>query len=526
MILRLLPGVVSGEIRCSIAVEPRLPARELFVLGTASQVPTRHRSHNSFFLRWDREGILFDPGEGTQRQLILAGLAASDITRICITHFHGDHCLGLAGIVQRLSLDNAGPVTVHYPASGQVYFERLREASIYLHRHELVAKPIAASGVIHEDAELFLEAIELSHAVDCYGYRLREKDAWRMRPERLTAVGLRGPAVGELRRDGKVTWNGRTVQRHEVCEVRPGQAFAFVMDTRPCSGAQQLALGADLLVCEATFMEDETELAHISGHMTARQAAVLARDAGVRQLVLGHFSQRYPDAEEVLAEARVEYPSAVAAVEPDVQAPEGTRHRIAVPPRAEIRLHGQFEAHITVDTADTAGFACRCGALGVNCILIERAAQSLHQGDFNVVRAEVEGLAAQLREAGFAVIRRKIEVPYDAQGVPATDAATRELPPSGYFEYQAVVALSQPSRLAELQELSQIHAACVSRTEGSEEARFVTLRVPRAGRSSADVRYAELLAALREGQFAVLSERRKFTVYDSSFDLDRGWLSM
>jgi ribonuclease Z len=98
-----------------------MSTRELFVLGTASQVPTRHRNHNGYFLALGPgEGILFDPGEGTQRQLTIAGLSASSITRICITHFHGDHCLGLAGIIQRLSLDGAGLVSVHYPASGQV----------------------------------------------------------------------------------------------------------------------------------------------------------------------------------------------------------------------------------------------------------------------------------------------------------------------------------------------------------------------------------------------------------------------
>src|SRR5919198_5227414 len=109
-----------------------MPARELVVLGTASQAPTRQRNHNGYLLRWDAEGILFDPGEGTQRQLILAGVAPSAITRICITHFHGDHCLGLPGVVQRLALDGvAHPVDVYFPASGLEYFERLRRASIF-----------------------------------------------------------------------------------------------------------------------------------------------------------------------------------------------------------------------------------------------------------------------------------------------------------------------------------------------------------------------------------------------------------
>src|SRR3982750_4590233 len=99
-------------------------ARELTLLGTASQAPTRYRNHNGYLLRWDAEGILFDPGEGTQRQLLLAGVASSAITRICLTHFHGDHCLGLPGVLQRLSLDRVThPVDVWYPAGGQEFYD-------------------------------------------------------------------------------------------------------------------------------------------------------------------------------------------------------------------------------------------------------------------------------------------------------------------------------------------------------------------------------------------------------------------
>ena len=94
--------------------------RELVVLGTASQVPTRTRNHNGYFLRWDGEGILFDPGEGTQRQMIHAGIASSEITRICITHAHGDHCYGLPGILSRMALDRVPhPIRLHYPAAGE-----------------------------------------------------------------------------------------------------------------------------------------------------------------------------------------------------------------------------------------------------------------------------------------------------------------------------------------------------------------------------------------------------------------------
>ena len=151
-----------------------MSARELVVLGTSSQVPTRYRNHNAYFLRWDADGFLFDPGEGTQRQMILAGLAASQIQHILITHFHGDHSLGLAGMIQRISLDRVlEPVHVYYPASGQVYFERLRSATIFVDQSRLVPHPIAADGVIQEAPTWVLEARRLDHGVDTFGYALR-----------------------------------------------------------------------------------------------------------------------------------------------------------------------------------------------------------------------------------------------------------------------------------------------------------------------------------------------------------------
>ncbi|MBI1917078.1 MAG: ribonuclease Z [Planctomycetes bacterium] len=304
-----------------------MSARQVVFLGTASQVPTRSRSHNALMLLWDDLGILFDPGEGTQRQMTLAGLSASQITHIAITHFHGDHCLGLAGIIQRLSLDGVPhPVEVVYPASGQVYFERLRRASIFHDRATLVPRPVRGEGEIavtrRDDVRLF--ACPLEHGVDCYGYRLQEDDGRRMLPERLEAAGVRGPAIGELIRQGTITVEGRTVSLNEVSEPKPGQSFAVVMDTRPCAGASRLALGADLLVCESTYLSSEAREAHVYCHMTAEQAAQLASAGGVRRLVLTHFSQRYLSLEPFAVEA--------SAIHDDVVVAEDLA-RVAVPRR-------------------------------------------------------------------------------------------------------------------------------------------------------------------------------------------------
>ncbi|MFF3558737.1 ribonuclease Z [Streptomyces sp. NPDC002574] len=278
-----------------------MSARELVVLGTASQVPTRHRNHNGYFLRWDGEGILFDPGEGTQRQMLRAGVAAHDLTRLCVTHFHGDHSLGLAGVIQRINLDRVPhPVTAHYPASGRHFFDRLRYATAYRETVKLREEPVSGDTVVLADGAFRLEARRLSHPVEAYGYRLVEPDGRRMLPERLAAHGITGPAVGRLQRDGEA--DGVTLA--EVSEVRPGQRFGFVMDTRLCDAVYALADGCDLLVIESTFLDEDTSLAEEHGHLTAGQAARVAAESGVRHLVLTHFSQRYTDPEAFERQAR------------------------------------------------------------------------------------------------------------------------------------------------------------------------------------------------------------------------------
>jgi len=303
--------------------------REFLALGTGSQVPTRQRNHNGYFLRWDDEGFLFDPGEGTQRQMAFGDLPASAVHRVFITHFHGDHCLGLAGFFQRLSLDRvAHPVFVHYPASGQVYFDRLRHASIYHPAVELVPVPIEVPGdglaVVAETPAYTVLAHALDHGVPTLGYQIRERDGRRFLPERLAALGVRGPAVKALGDNGFVRVGDRDVTLDEVSVARPGSRVAFVMDTRRCDGALRLAEDADLLVMDATYTAEDQALADAYHHCSSADAARTALAAGARRLALTHFSQRYADPSQHLREAREIFPETVALRDLD---------RVAVPRR-------------------------------------------------------------------------------------------------------------------------------------------------------------------------------------------------
>lgn len=318
-------------------------ARELIVLGTASQVPTRQRNHNGYLLRWDGSDTLFDPGEGTQRQFLFAGISVSKITRICITHFHGDHCLGLPGILQRLSLDGVGrPVTVAFPASGTAYFERLRHASVFDDRLSVRPVPVTpppdgslalvtpAGAGEHEPTVLFTAA--LRHGIDAVGWRIEEPPGRTMLPERLEAAGVHGPDVSRLQRQGAITADGRRVTLEETSIERRGQSVAFVMDTGWCDGAAALARGVDLLVCESTFAGADAALAAQWGHLTAAEAGRLAAEAGARTLVLTHFSQRYPDVTPLLEEAKRAFDGPVVAAT-DLM-------RVPVPPRPAVAADG------------------------------------------------------------------------------------------------------------------------------------------------------------------------------------------
>lgn len=268
--------------------------RELVVLGTSSQTPTRARNQNGYLLRWDGHGLLFDPGEGTQRQMLLAGVRASEITRICLTHFHGDHCLGLPGVIQRLSLDQvAHAVDICYPDDSRDTYGRLRRSALSEETVRLRDQPAAGALTVFPSAPFRLEARPLSHVVPAVGYRLAEPDGRRMIPSSLAARGIAGPDVGRLQRRGHVVTGGRRTTLEEVSEPRRGQRFAFVMDTRLCDTAFALAEGADVLVCESTFLREHAALAQEHGHLTAAQAGRIAAECGVRLLVLSHFSQRY-----------------------------------------------------------------------------------------------------------------------------------------------------------------------------------------------------------------------------------------
>ncbi len=296
-----------------------MSVRDLTILGTSSQQPTRFRNHGAYLFRWNEEGLLFDPGEGTQRQFIFANVAPPTVNRIFVSHFHGDHCLGLGSFLMRLNLDKVThPIHVYYPASGKKYFDRLRYGTIYHENIHVIEHPVDKAGVVHDDGNFCIEAEFLDHGVENIGWRITEPDTRKFEKEKLDACGVRGPLVRELGANGEVDVEGKIVKLDDVSWVRKGDSIAVVIDTRVCDEAVKLAKDAMVLLCESTYLEEHRELAHNHHHLTAKQAATIAKEAGAKQLVLTHYSARYVNSKEFEKEAREVFPNSFAADDFDV----------------------------------------------------------------------------------------------------------------------------------------------------------------------------------------------------------------
>lgn len=287
-----------------------MTVRDLVILGCSSQQPTRQRNQGGYLLRWNDEGLLFDPGEGTQRQFIFANVAPPCVTRILISHFHGDHCLGLGSMLMRLNLDKVKhPIHCYYPASGKTYFDRLRYGTIYHENIQVIEHPVSKEGLVHDDGKMRIEAKFLEHGVENVGWRITEADKRKFDKEKLREKGVVGPLVREIETKGKITIDGSIITLDEVSHIRKGDVFALVIDTSYCKAAVDVARNAKVLLCESTYTEKHAELAKEYQHMTAKQAAQIAKEANVEQLILTHFSARYQDLNEFLEEARPIFPN-------------------------------------------------------------------------------------------------------------------------------------------------------------------------------------------------------------------------
>lgn len=297
---------------------------QITFLGTSSGVPTRSRNVSSIALRLPQrsEVWLFDCGEGTQHQLLRSDLKLSQITRIFITHMHGDHIYGLMGLLASCGLaGNPSRIDIYGPPKLEDY---LKACSRYSQTHFSYPIKVHAvkPGLVCQDDNFSVYCAPLTHRVPAFGYRITEKDKpGQFNVKKAQSLGIPpGPIYGQLKRGEVVELSdGRRIRGVDLCgPTQAGRKFVYCTDTIFCEEAVQLAQGANVLVHEATFAHQDAELAYQRLHSTSTMAAQVALSAGVQQLIMTHFSPRYAPGnaiapEDLLAEARAIFPQTLMA---------------------------------------------------------------------------------------------------------------------------------------------------------------------------------------------------------------------
>ncbi|HEY9653564.1 MAG TPA: ribonuclease Z [Coleofasciculaceae cyanobacterium] len=297
---------------------------QITFLGTSSGVPTRSRNVSSVALRLPQraEVWLFDCGEGTQHQLLRSELRVSQISRMFITHMHGDHIYGLMGLLASCGLaGNTDRIDIYGPAALDDYLRAGKKYSQTQFAYPVQVHAVQP-GVVYEDEEYIVSCQSLKHRVPAFGYRVEEKDRpGRFNVEKAMELGIpSGPIYGKLKRGETVTLpDGRQINGLELCSApEVGRKVVYCTDTVFCDNAVELARDADVLIHEATFAHQDAQMAFDRLHSTSTMAAQVALLAGVKQLIMTHFSPRYAPGnsivlDDLLQEARAIFPNTILA---------------------------------------------------------------------------------------------------------------------------------------------------------------------------------------------------------------------
>lgn len=278
---------------------------QITFLGTSSMVPTKERNQIAVFLSYGAEGILFDCGEGTQRQFKITGISLTKVTKILISHWHGDHVLGLPGLIQTLSSSEYNQtLEIYGPAGTKKRMEKMFEAFVFDKKLDFIVKEVK-SGVFFENSEYRIEALQLEHGVEILGYSFIEKDKRKVDMKKASKLEIpEGPLIGKLQQGNPITHNGNKIVPDDVTYIEKGKKITYITDTVLCDNCYNLAENADLLISEATYSSKLADKGEEYGHMTAKQAAQVANKSNAKQLVLIHFSARYKNTQEIEEDAR------------------------------------------------------------------------------------------------------------------------------------------------------------------------------------------------------------------------------
>ena len=264
---------------------------KLTFLGTGNAIPTKKRNHTAMLLTYKDENILIDCGEGTQRQFRIAELSPAKITRILITHWHGDHVLGLPGLFQTLAMTEYQKTLKIYGPVGTKRFieelDKMNKIEIPLEVHEV-------QGKFAENSEFYLESIPMTHNCPTLAYSFVIKEKLRLEKSKIKKFKLPNSTLLKDIAQGKdIKLNGKTIKASQVTYKEPARKITFILDTRLNDNAIKIAANSNLLVCESSFSKKEESQAREYMHLTAEQAAQIAKHSKSKKLILTHISQRY-----------------------------------------------------------------------------------------------------------------------------------------------------------------------------------------------------------------------------------------
>ena len=286
---------------------------EITFLGTGSMLPTKERNGTAVLLTYRDQGILFDCGEGTQRQLRIANIPPTKITKILVSHWHGDHVFGLPGLILTLGSSHyQGTLEMYGPKKSKQRLADLRKPFVAQNTLPLTLKEVD-KGVFYENDFFKLEALPLEHSTTVLGYSFIEQDKFHINLPYVKKVGLlNNPLLSDLQKGKDVVWQGKKIKAKDATTRSPGKKITFITDTKYCANAVKLAKHADVLICESTYMDELKDKAKEFKHMTSKEAALIAKKAGVKKLIITHYSQRYKDPKAMEAEAKTVFPNTIA----------------------------------------------------------------------------------------------------------------------------------------------------------------------------------------------------------------------
>lgn len=290
---------------------------EVTFLGTGASWPTAERGSSAIAVKRGAEILLWDCGEGTQRQIQKSGLSYQQITQIWLSHYHGDHCYGVPGLLKTMAINERDrPLWVYGPPGLLKMVEAWRMLRGWPKEFPIHVQEVQPGDVIQREGYA-VHVYAGDHGIQNLAFALQEpsRAGFFDKPKALSLGIPEGPLFGKLQRGETVTTrDGRTFTPEQVLgPARPGRRVAYSGDTQPCLGVMEAALGADLFICEATFTHDLVEKAREVRHMTAREAAGIALKARSHELVLTHISPRHRDSSPVLEEAKAIFPNVTVA---------------------------------------------------------------------------------------------------------------------------------------------------------------------------------------------------------------------